>query len=111
MILTSAIIIWLIIPVGVIIYLLFEAFARKEYPTGMGLDEIAPTVTLTGKIGLVTRDIVPGEYGQNSGQIRIGMKLHRAISEEKIEKGSRVLVVKAEGITLSVEEISENLEK
>ena len=97
-------IIWLLIPVGVIIYLIYEAWASKEYPLGQGIDEIAPTSALLGKSGLVTRTIVPGEYGQNSGQIRIGGTKHRAISEERILKGAEVSVIHAEGITLTVEE-------
>ena len=107
MIITFVGIIWLLIPVGVILYLLYEAFKKEyKYP-----DDIKPTSQLKGEIGLVTRTIVPGEYGQNSGQIRIGHKKHRAVSEKTIEKGSRVVVSHAEGITLSVEEISDNLDK
>ena len=107
MIITFVGIIWLLIPVGVILYLLYEAFKKEyKYP-----DDIKPTSQLKGEIGLVTRTIVPGEYGQNSGQIRIGNKKHRAVSEKTIEKGSRVVVLHAEGITLSVEEISDNLDK
>ncbi len=106
MVITLVGIIWLLIPVCVILYLLYEAFKREiNYP-----EDIKPTTHLKGETGIVTRTIVPGEYGQNSGQIRIGKKKHRAVSEEKIEKGVRVRVVKAEGITLSVEEISDNLE-
>ena len=97
-------IIWLLIPVGVIIYLVYEAWASEEYPLGQGIDEIAPTLTLKGKTGIVTRTIVPGEYGQHSGQIRIGTRKHRAISEERILKEAEVTVVHAEGITLTVEE-------
>ena len=103
LIISTAIIIWLLIPLGVILYFLFEAFTR-EHPTGIGLDETAPTRTLIGMDGIVTRKIIPGVVGQNSGQIRIGMIKHRAIAEKEIWPGKEVKVVHAEGITLTVEE-------
>ena len=101
---TTAIIIWLLIPVGVILYFLFEAFAR-DHPTGIGLDETLPTRALIGMEGIVTRKIVLHRLGERAvGQIRIGMMKHRAIAEKEIWPGKEVKVVHAEGITLTVEE-------
>ena len=103
MFISLAVIIWLLIPAGVIIYFIFEAFAKKR-TIGIGLDETLPTSDLTGMVGVVTRDIVPGFVGQNSGQIRMGIKKHKAVAEKEIKTGTEVIITHAEGITLTVEE-------
>ena len=110
MFITLAVVIWLLIPAGVIIYFIFEAFAR-ERKIGIGLDETLPTSDLTGMAGIVTRNVVPGVVGQNSGQIRIGRIKHRAIAEKEIKTGKEVMVTHAEGITLTVEEKRKVLNK
>ena len=110
MFISLAVIIWLLIPAGVIIYFIFEAFARKR-KTGIGLDETLPTSDLTGMVGVVTRNIVPGCVGQNSGQIRIGIKKHKAVAEKEIKTGKEVIVIHGEGITVTVEEKRKVLNK
>ena len=111
MFITLAVIIWLLIPAGVIIYFIFEAFARKR-KTGIGLDETLPTSDLIGMEGIVTQKIVLHRLGERAvGQIRIGMIKHRAIAEKEIWPGKEVIVTHGEGITVTVEEKRKVLNK
>ena len=52
-----------------------------------------------GKSGIVTRDVVANEM---SGKAKIGREEYRATAEIDIAKGTKIKVIHAEGITLTV---------
>lgn len=68
---------------------------RKITPTN--LDRVV------GKIGVVTKDITKDNYGE----VKVSGSIWTATSKKKINKDSRVKVLKIEGVKLLVEKVEE----
>ncbi len=71
----------------------------------LGEPELPSTTTpdqLVGKTGVVIREIEPNTI---KGKIRIGTEIWSATADSKIDEGKKVIVKKAEGVHLVVEEV------
>ena len=91
---------WLIVisAIGSSLFTLW--FYRK-----LGEPELPSTITpdqFVGKTGVVIKDIEPNTL---KGKVSIEHQIWSATSDRKIEKGKKVVVKKAEGVHLIVEEV------
>ncbi len=71
----------------------------------LGEPELPSTTTpdqFVGKTGIVTKEIEPGTL---KGKVRIDHQIWSATADKKIEEGKKVIVKKAEGVHLVVEEV------
>ncbi len=71
----------------------------------LGEPELPSTTTpdqFVGKTGIVTKEIEPGTL---KGKVRIENQIWSATADDKIEEGKKVVVKKAEGVHLVVEEV------
>ena len=90
-----------ILPIGLTVGLgslygtmkLYQSLAPPDTPSEMSIQ------STIGKSGIVTRDVKANEM---SGKARIGREEFRATSESNIPKGTKVKVINAEGITVTV---------
>jgi membrane-bound ClpP family serine protease len=90
-----------ILPIGLAVGLgslygtmrLYQSLAPPDTPSEMSIQ------STIGKSGIVTRDVKANEM---SGKARIGREKFRATSESNIPKGTKVKVINAEGITVTV---------
>jgi len=90
-----------ILPIGLAVGLgslygtmrLYQSLAPPDTPSEMSIQ------STIGKSGIVTRDVKANEM---SGKARIGREEFRATSESNIPKGTKVKVINAEGITVTV---------
>ncbi len=73
----------------------------------------APTTTvgesLVGKEGIVIANTFP--HSTTKGKVKIGSDIWSATSDKLIKKGTRVVVLKAEGVHVKVEKIGERSKK
>jgi len=90
-----------ILPIGLAVGLgslygtmrLYQSLAPPDTPSELSIQ------STIGKSGIVTRDVKANEM---SGKARIGREEFRATSESNIPKGTKVKVINAEGITVTV---------
>ncbi len=68
-------------------------------------DATTTMVTLVGKGSIVTKKVMPHEL---SGKVKIGTQIWSATSDEEIEEGKEVIITKAEGVHVVVEERTED---
>ena len=90
-----------ILPIGLAVGLgslygtmkLYQSLAPPDTPSEMSIQ------STIGKSGIVTKDV---EANEMSGKARIGREEFRATSDSNIPKGTKVKVINAEGITVTV---------
>jgi len=90
-----------ILPIGLAVGLgslygtmkLYQSLAPPDTPSEMSIQ------STIGKSGIVTKDV---EANEMSGKARIGREEFRATSDANIPKGTKVKVINAEGITVTV---------
>ncbi len=74
----------------------YHTLGKPEPPTTTTPDQ------LIGKTGVVTAKIEPENL---KGKVRVGSEIWSATAEKEIEVGKKVVVKKAEGVHLIVEEV------
>ena len=72
---------------------MYQSLAPPDTPSEMSIE------SMVGKSGIVTKEVVANDM---TGKAKIGREEFRATSESNIEKGIKVKVTHAEGITLTV---------
>ncbi len=75
----------------------YRTIGKPEPPTTTTPDQ------LVGKTGIVTAKIIPGTL---KGKVRVDSEIWSATADEEIDVGKKVIVKKAEGVHLVVEEVS-----
>ena len=91
----------LLLPIGLAVGLgslygtmqLYQSLAPPDTPSEMSIE------TMVGKTGIVTKEVIANE---RMGKVKIGLEEFRATSEENISVGTKVKVINAEGITVTV---------
>lgn len=68
-------------------------------------DATTTMVTLVGKSAIVTKHVMPHEL---SGKVKIGTQIWSATSDDEIEEGKEVMIIKAEGVHVVVKEKTED---
>ena len=90
-----------ILPIGLVVGLgslfgtmrLYQSLAPPDTPSEMSIENVI------GKSGVVSKDV---EANTMMGKAKIGREEFRATSDSDIPKGTKVKVINAEGITVTV---------
>ena len=72
---------------------MYQSLAPPDTPSEMSIE------SMIGKSAIVTKDVVPNEI---SGKAKVGREEFRATADAAIPEGTKVKVIHAEGITLTV---------
>ena len=91
----------LLLPIGLAVGLgslygtmrLYQSLAPPDTPSEMSIE------TMLGKTGIVTKEVIANE---RMGKVKVNLEEFRGTSEENISVGTKVKVINAEGITLTV---------